>query len=74
MGNLAITRDNWRLLNHDGHQVQEGQKVIDFRGEAHTIKSGTPPHKSSSTGRIYTAEGREFYPSVVNCKWEEIQC
>lgn len=37
--------------------------------ETTTITDARAPHKPSSTGRIYTHDGREYYPSVVGLRW-----
>jgi uracil-DNA glycosylase len=49
--------------------VFEGEKRAGFRGE-YTIMGATPPHKASSTGRVLTEEGGEYFPSVANVAWE----
>lgn len=59
---------NWILVNNYGTPVSVGDPVQDFRGDLHTIKGGTPPHKPSSTGRVRTDQG-EFFPSVVDLVW-----
>ena len=65
-----IAKDNWRLVTAAGQDVDEGMTVLDFRGEAHTLQGGTPPHKSSSIGRVWTDQG-EFFPSVFGLHWKE---
>ena len=49
--------------------VLKGTKAADFRGHVDTIIGGRAPHHSGSTGRVYTADGREYYPSVFDMKW-----
>lgn len=56
-----------------GEAVEEGAILLSDRAEYKLI-SGTAPHKSSSTGRVYVEEigkdfKRELYPSVFNLKW-----
>lgn len=58
-----------------GEPVSVGDIVTDFRGDEAVILGGTPPHKPSSTGRVYvrSTEGDwsgEYFPSVYNLKWE----
>lgn len=66
----AIKKDGWTLVHErTGVPVMEGDVVLDFRGEAETIKGGRPPHKPSSSGFVWTATGRELYPSVFDLKW-----
>lgn len=64
----AIKKDNWVLVTMNGKPVHVGDTVLDFRGDAHKVEGGQPPHKPSSTGRIHTDLG-EFFPSVVDCRW-----
>lgn len=65
-----ITKDGWTLVyERTGKPVVENEVVLDFRGEADTITGGCPPHKPSSTGRVWTQDGRECYPDVFNLKW-----
>lgn len=72
---LVETAD-WRLVDEHGQPVAFEQTVIDFRGDRLTLKGGTPPHKISSTGRIYVTDAgshgpeSSYYPSVCNLKWE----
>ena len=65
----------WHLC-WDG-DVQEGvrknAKAATFRGETCTIVDGRAPHKPGSTGRVYTADGREYYPGVFDMKWVNTQ-
>lgn len=44
-----------------------GQVVSGFRG-LYTIKGGTAPRHSASSGRVETDQG-ELFPSVVGCRW-----
>lgn len=70
----------WILV--DENDDKEVKLPIDrktFRGEPVTVVSGTPPWKPSSTGRVYVTgegmgtSGSEFYPSVVDLKWKEVE-
>jgi len=64
----------WRLC-WDGdvaEPVLKNTKAADFRGHVDTIVGGRAPHKPSSTGRVWTADGREYFPSVFDMKWVNI--
>lgn len=61
-----------------GEPVSVGDTVTDFRGEEAILTGGTPPHKPSSTGRVFVRSASaevgwsgEYYPSVYNLKWVE---
>ena len=50
-----------------------GEVYITFRGEPVTLLHITPPHKPSSSGRVYVqyengATG-EYFPSVIGGVW-----
>jgi hypothetical protein len=65
----SITKDNWTLYpKHSTDPIKVGEKLPDFNGIEHIIQGGTPPHKPSSTGRIYTNHG-EFFPTVLGLHW-----
>jgi hypothetical protein len=67
--NEEIAKDGWVLCHaRTGKTVVEGEVVLDFRGEADTVMGGTPPHKPSSTGRVWV-QGGEFYPTVFDLVW-----
>jgi hypothetical protein len=63
--------DSWKLVDQKGKEIEEGAHVKDFRGDYHEINGGRPPHKPSSTGRIWTSRGESF-PSVCDLKWVEV--
>lgn len=66
----AIAKDGWILVHRaSGWPVVMHEICADFRGNAHLITGGEPPHKPSSTGRVYVTGGSEFYPSVYDMKW-----
>ena len=66
----AIKKNGWTLVHeHTGKSVAEGDVVLDFRGEVGIITGGRPPHKPSSTGFVWTTDGRECYPGVFDLKW-----
>ena len=64
----------WNLKDEQGHNVRQGDTLVSFRGEAATMLGGTPPHKPSSTGRVYVQTNMghrcEFFPSVYNLTWQ----
>jgi hypothetical protein len=49
--------------------VLKGVTALDFRGNSDVIIGGRAPHKPSSTGRVWTADGREYFPSVFDMQW-----
>jgi hypothetical protein len=49
--------------------VLKGTKAADFRGHVDTIIGGRAPRHSGSTGRVWTADGREYFPTVFDMKW-----
>lgn len=61
-----ITSDGWILVRQEtGQPVTVGEKIEDF-----TLKGGRPPHKPSSTGRIWVEEySQEYFPTVLKLKW-----
>jgi hypothetical protein len=68
MNNEPIIVCGYRLRTYQGVTLIRGQQYPDFRGEMHTITGGMPPHKPSSSGRIYTERG-EYFPGVFNAEW-----
>jgi len=59
----------WTLIHEDGTFTEIDERITNFRGETHTLTGGCPPLHASSTGRVYTKEGGEFFPSVYNLRW-----
>lgn len=53
--------------------VLKGTKAADFRGHVDTIVGGRAPHHSGSTGKVWTADGREYYPGVFDMRWVNTQ-
>ena len=51
-----------------GEEVTLPYETLDFRGDPMTVISFRAPHKPSSTGRIYTKGGGEYFPSVAGLK------
>lgn len=67
--------DEWVLIDMDDLlEVSVNEIVETFRGEEVMLTGGRPPHKPSSSGRIYVDHvnqgySSEFFPSVCNLKW-----
>ena len=60
----------WELRYKDSNErVAKGVTALDFRGDSDVITGGRAPHKPGSTGKVWTADGREYYPSVFDMKW-----
>lgn len=60
----------------NGQPAVAGMKVITFDGEEGKLDFWGPPHKPSSTGRVYvTLDGcssqSEFFPSVIGGEFRE---
>lgn len=73
------TREDWELHDSDtGELILPGDVVEFFRtGEQAEVTGGRPPHKVSSTGRVYvkpigSTDIREYFPSVFNLKWRYV--
>jgi hypothetical protein len=67
-----MTKGEWKLYDKDGVEVIPRVKLYpDNVGYMDTIIGGTPPHKPSSTGRVFTGSGREYFPSVFNMTWRK---
>lgn len=76
MENNSLARpelwDTHELRGEDGKAIKKGQVVKDFRGEPHKVVGFAPPHKPSSSGRVYTKHGDDFehegsfFPGVIN--------
>lgn len=67
----VITHDNWTLTHMDGTPACVGELLETHNGDQYRITGGRPPHKPSSTGRVWVAGGGEFFPTVFNLKWVE---
>jgi hypothetical protein len=64
----------WELRYKDSNErVLKGTKAADFRGHVDTIIGGRAPRHSGSTGRVWTADGREYFPTVFDMKWVNTQ-
>tara|TARA_R110000764_G_scaffold7216_4_gene25982 strand:- start:474 stop:710 length:237 start_codon:yes stop_codon:yes gene_type:complete len=75
---MAILKQGWTLVNKETKDdVNIKDLIKTFREEEWILEGGIPPHKPSSTGRVWVSSvgnpnwNREFYPSVFNMKWIE---
>ncbi len=60
----------WELRHKDSNErVAKGVTALDFRGNSDVIVGGSAPHKPGSTGRVWTADNRVYYPSVFGMRW-----
>ena len=69
MNKQEIKHGGWALQYEDGKPVCVGDTIVCRRGDTYTINGGRPPHKPSSTGRVWTANGSEFFPTVFDLRW-----
>ena len=67
----AIKYDNWELVHKDGTPACIGEVLETRSGERYAITGGRPPHKPSSTGRVWVEGGGEYFPTVFDLKWVE---
>lgn len=57
-----------KLYNGSTHeQIALPALLIDFRNKIHTVQGISRDSEPGKSGKVYTAEGREFYPSVFFC-------
>jgi len=52
-----------------GKEVAVGDKITSFRGEETTVQFFREPHAARSSGKVVTAEDREFYVGVYGMEW-----
>tara|TARA_R110001632_G_scaffold215603_1_gene342811 strand:- start:353 stop:580 length:228 start_codon:yes stop_codon:yes gene_type:complete len=75
---MYISKKGYKLVyQNTGKNVYQSALVESFRGESFIVKGGNPPHKPSSSGRIWVTDitnkhNREFFPSVCGLKWVEV--
>ena len=66
-----MRNDGWELQYKDGTPVKCGDELRD--GYVVSAGLGAPPHKPSSTGRVWvkTSNGmsREYFPTVFDMRW-----
>ena len=81
----TIDETTWQLQDSDGLKVEHGSTQTSKLDEPRKFKidGGTPPHKPSSTGRIYgrwfsvdendveivSESTNDYYPQVFNLAW-----
>ena len=71
----TIQHEGWTLVHKEtGKPVVMNEVLRSNRTkQAYKVKGGTPPHKPSSTGRVWVdVDGRwdeEFFPTVFDLKW-----
>lgn len=66
----------WVLRYKDSDkEVESGDLVVDSHDMIWDVTGGTPPHKPSSTGRVYVVSNnahrhsRQFFPTVFDLEW-----
>ena len=66
----------WSLEDSDGKQVEVGQVIIDRDEKAFELSGGMPPHKPSSSGRVYgtwaNGQSGEYFPHVFKLSWKKM--
>ena len=73
---MFISKKGWTLFNNADEKVVMDELLKTNDGELWIIEGGNPPHKPSSTGRVWVrplgAEGmqREFFPSAEGMQRE----
>ena len=69
-----MRKNNWVLEDEEGNEAQIDDTIVSFRDEKYVLQGGAPPHKPSSTGKVYVSLDDPtsisvFYPSVFKLKW-----
>ena len=73
-----ITKKGYKLVDQfTGRGIYQLELVQDRDGQNFVVKGGVPPHKPSSTGRVWVSDitnkhNREYFPSVCGLEWREI--
>ena len=71
----AIVKDAWRLVDDKDQLVQTGAVYIGRDGLKFIVNGGQPPHKPSSSGRVYgdweTGHSGEYFPHVFDLVWKK---
>lgn len=60
------------LAHADGRPVAPGASTPNFRGDPVVVTGGRAPRKPGSTGHIWTADGREYFPGVIDASWRPV--
>lgn len=75
--NKIMDSQNWQLQNSANEQVEVGQIVSDRDMNSFELSGGAPPHKPSSTGRVYgtwaSGNSGAYFPSVFDLQWVEME-
>ena len=73
---ILIQKQGWTLWHQDGRgEVYAKELIRSSDGEQYVIEGGTPPHKPSSTGRVWVRSpddptwNREYFPTVFDMEW-----
>ena len=73
---ILIQKQGWTLWYQDGRgEVYAKELIRSSKGEQWVIEGGTPPHKPSSTGRVWvrlpddSTWNRIVFPSVFGMEW-----
>ena len=75
----AIIKNDWVLIYEDSSLPVHTDHLVTSDGKGFVVTGGVPPHKPSSSGRVYgywKADGEdastcEYFPHVFNLKWVE---
>tara|TARA_R110000823_G_C15549217_1_gene459105 strand:- start:143 stop:373 length:231 start_codon:yes stop_codon:yes gene_type:complete len=73
-----ITKQGYKLVDQfSGRGIYPLELVHSRDGQGFVVKGGNPPHKPSSTGRVWVSDitnkhDREYFPSVCGLEWREI--
>mgnify|MGYP001169385359 FL=1 len=75
---MNISKKGYKLVHQlTEKDVWQNELVQDRDGQNYVVKGGMPPHKPSSSGRIWVADitnthNREYFPSVCGLKWTQV--
>jgi len=75
---MNISKKGYKLVHQlTQKDVWHNELVQDRDGQNYVVKGGVPPHKPSSSGRIWVADitnthNREYFPSVCGLKWIQV--
>ena len=74
---MYISKKGYKLVHQfTNKNVYQSALVQDRDGQNFIVKGGNPPHKPSSSGRIWVTDitnkhNRDFFPSVCGLEWIE---
>jgi len=68
---MTIEKDGYRLVHKNTlKDVNVGEELPDFRGDAGVIEGGYPPTHEGSTGRVQIKDRLStLFPSVFGLEW-----